>query len=274
MDFIASNLFLIISMLAAGFAAGFAGGLFGVGGGVITVPVLYAIFQSVGVDDDVSLKTAIGTSLGVIIITSFRALGAHRKAGHVDMSVLKAWAPWIAVGAGAGGLSARWVPVEALTVIFAAGALYIAWSRMVPNRRAKKQADLMKRQVRGPLGAATGFFSSLLGLGAGAFGVMVMTAAGRPIHQAVATAAGFGVAVALPGVLAFVWSGWAAAGLPQGSLGYFNIVAFLAMAVTAGIAAPLGARLAHRTNGVLLSRLFGVYVLIAAIGLVWDVFGK
>lgn len=273
-DLIASNLALIIGMLAAGFAAGFAGGLFGIGGGVITVPVLYAIFQAIGVNDDASLKTAIGTSLGVIIVTSLRALAAHHKEGHVDMTVLRSWAPWIAIGAGAGGLVARWVPVELLTVIFAGGALYIAWRRLLPSRGAKGRRDLMQRGFRRPLGAATGFFSSLLGLGGGAFGVMVMTASGRGIHQAVATAAGFGVAVALPGVLAFIWSGRAEVGLPPGSLGYFNAVAFVTMALTAAIAAPLGARLAHRTDGLLLSRLFGVYVLVAAIGLVWDVFGK
>lgn len=274
MDFLASNIILIIGVLAAGFAAGFAGGLFGIGGGVITVPVLYAIFQSIGIEDGASLKTAIGTSLGIIIVTSLRSLAAHHKEGHVDMVVLRSWAPWIAIGAGAGGLVARWAPVELLAVVFAGGALYIASRRLFPNKGAKPGGNLMRRRFRRPMGAATGFFSSLLGLGGGAFGVMVMTASGRGIHQAVATAAGFGVAVALPGVLAFIWSGRMEVGLPPGSLGYFNFVAFAAMALTAAIAAPLGARLAHRTNGVLLSRLFGVYVLIAAAGLVWDVFGK
>lgn len=273
-EFIASNLVLIVGMLAAGFAAGFAGGLFGIGGGIITVPALYAVFQAIGVDDDASLKTAIGTSLGVIIVTSLRALAAHHKAGHVDMGVLRAWAPWIAVGAGAGGLVARWAPVELLTVVFVGGALYVAWRRLMPGGGAKRNRDLMQRRLTRPLGAATGFFSSLMGLGGGAVGVMVMTASGRAIHQAVATAAGFGVAVALPGALAFMWSGRAAAGLPPASFGYFNAVAFLAMALTAGIAAPIGARLAHRTGGLLLSRLFGAYVLVAAVGLAWDVFGK
>ena len=273
-EFVADNLYLIVGMLAAGFAAGFAGGLFGIGGGIITVPALYAVFQAIGVNEDASLKTAIGTSLGVIIVTSLRALAAHHKAGHVDMAVLKAWAPWIAIGAGAGGLAARWAPVELLTIVFVGGALYVAWRRLAPGGGAKRNRDLMQRRLMRPLGAATGFFSSLMGLGGGAVGVMVMTASGRAIHQAVATAAGFGVAVALPGVAAFMWSGRAAAGLPPASVGYFNAVAFFAMALTAGIAAPLGARLAHRTDGLLLSRLFGAYVLIAAIGLAWDVFGK
>lgn len=273
-DFLASNPAMIAGVLAAGFASGFAGGLFGIGGGIITVPALYAVFQAVGVDDAGSLKTAIGTSLGVIIVTSLRALATHHRAGHVDMAVLRAWAPWVALGAGAGGLSAKWAPVELLTFVFAGGALYIAWRRLFRSGAGRRKRDLMQRRLNMPLGAATGFFSSLMGLGGGAVGVMVMTASGRAMHQAVATAAGFGVAVALPGVLAFMWSGRDAASLPPGSLGFFNFLAFFAMALMAGVAAPLGARLAHRTDGTLLSRFFGGYVLIAALALMWDVFGK
>ena len=273
-QFVADNLFLILAMLGAGFVSGFAGGLFGIGGGIITVPALYAVFQAVGVSQDASLKTAIGTSLGVIIVTSMRSLAAHHKAGHVDFGVLRAWVPWIALGAGTGGLLARWAPTELLTVVFVGGALYVAARRLAPGGGAKRNRDLMQRRLTWPLGAATGFFSSLMGIGGGAMGVMVMTASGRAIHQAIATSAGFGVAVALPGALAFMWSGRAAAGLPPVSVGYFNVVAFVAMALTAGIAAPLGARLAHRTGGRILSRLFGGYVLIAALGLAWDVFGQ
>ncbi len=272
--FFADNLFLIAAMLGAGFASGFAGGLFGIGGGIITVPALYAVFQAIGVGEEASLKTAIGTSLGVIIVTSLRALAAHRRAGHVDMGVLKAWVPWIALGAGTGGLLARWVPTELLTAVFVGGAFYVAARRLGPGGGARRNRDLMRRRLTWPLGTATGFFSSLMGIGGGALGVMVMTASGRAIHQAIATSAGFGVAVALPGALAFMWSGRAAGDLPPGSIGYFNLVAFAAMALTAGVAAPLGARLAHRTDGSLLSRLFGGYVLLAAVGLAWDVFGK
>ena len=273
-DFILAHPAMIAGVFAAGFAAGFAGGLFGIGGGIVTVPALYAVFQSVGVNDEQSLKTAIGTSLGVIIVTSIRSLTTHHRAGHVDADVLRAWAPWIAVGAAFGGVAAKWVPVELLTMIFAGGALYIAARRLFQRRGRRQGPDLMRRRVHMPLGAATGFFSSLMGLGGGAVGVMVMTASGRAIHQAVATSAGFGVAVAVPGALAFIWSGRDAVGLPPGSIGFFNGLAFAAMALTAAVAAPLGARLAHRTNADLLSRLFGFYVLIAAVGLLWDVFGK
>ena len=274
-EFLLGHGWLLLGMLAAGFAAGFAGGLFGIGGGIVIVPVLYAVFSAFSVSAEASLKTAIGTSLAVIIVTSLRSLAAHHLSGQVDARILRAWAPWIAVGATFGGIGARHAPEELLAVIFAGGALYVGWRRLFPKTMVEEgtRHDLTDRRIHIPLGIGTGLFSSLMGLGGGAVGVMVMTWAGRSIHQAVATAAGFGVAVAVPGAAGFVISGFGFAGLPPLSIGFVNIPAFFALALMSAIAAPIGAALAHRTNGDVLSKLFGVYVLAAAAGLLWDVFG-
>ncbi|MBI1366590.1 MAG: TSUP family transporter [Alphaproteobacteria bacterium] len=277
-EFVAAHGLLIAAMLGAGLASGFAGGLFGIGGGIVTVPALYAIFRSFGVADGPSLKSAVGTSLAVIIVTSLRAVAEHRRAGHVDADVLKSWTPWIALGAGAGGALARWVSGESLAIVFIAGALFIGWRR-VSGRGAAQQAekrphDLANNSLRIPLGFATGLFSALMGLGGGALGVVVMRWSGRSMHQAVGTASGFGVAVAAPGALAFLLSGLGHQGLAPMSFGFINAPAFAAMAATSAFSAPLGARLAHRVKGDFLSKLFGLYILLAAGGLVWDMFGK
>ena len=264
---------LLIGLLVAGSATGFAAGLFGIGGGIITVPVLYAVFQALNLADGPSLKTAIGTSLAVIIVTSIQSLVAHHKAGHVDREILIGWAPWIAAGSAFGGAIARWAPVELLTAVFFGGAIYIAWRRLKPSKKQKRDdIDLHAVHMKIPWGFGAGVFSALMGLGGGAVGVMVMTLAGRSMHQAIATSAGFGLAVAVPGATAFVLSGWGAAGLPPASLGYVNMPGFAAVALTAGLMAPVGARLAHRLNASLLSRIFAIYVLIAATSLAIDVF--
>ncbi len=273
MDLLSDHVFLVLGVMLAGILAGFAGGMFGIGGGIITVPALYAVFQSLGVGEEASLKTAIGTSLSVIVVTSIRSLMTHHRAGHVDGEMLRAWGPWIALGSAAGGFLARWAPVELLTIIFAGGAIYIGFRRVFPkNRATAPDVNLMRKRLKIPLGAGTGLFSSLMGLGGGAVGVLVMTLAGRPMHQAIATSAGFGIAVAVPGVIGFIISGWGIPGLPPGSFGFVNTAAFAAMAAMAAITAPIGARLAHRLNGDFLSKLFGLYVFIAAVGLSWDVF--
>ncbi len=275
LEFIVDHQFLLASILVAGFAAGFAAGLFGIGGGIVTVPVLYAVYQSLGIGDGPSLKTAIGTSLSVILVTSIRALATHHDAGQVDLSVLKSWAPWIALGAAIGGVVAKWVPVELLTAVFVGGAIYIAWRRAFadPNKPPKPR-NLATKRIKIPVGIGTGVFSAMMGIGGGALGVMVMTMSGRSMHQAIGTSAGFGMAVAVPGVAGFVLAGWSVDGLPPLSLGYVNGPTFVLMATMAGIAAPLGARLAHQVNAMILSKLFGAYVFFAALSLGADVFFK
>ncbi len=267
---------LFAAVLVAGGAAGFAGGLFGIGGGIVTVPALYAVFHSIGVDEGGSLKTAIGTSLAVIIITSLRALMTHHAAGHVDVKLLRAWAPWIAAGAVMSGFAAEAVSPELLSAVFAGGAFYIAYHRLFGKKRsgAASPYDLTKKRVHIPIGLGTGLFSSLMGLGGGAVGVIVMTWSGRSIHQAIATASGFGMAVAIPGATGFVIAGMGQVGLPPGSLGFVNLPAFAAMSAMTAFAAPLGARLAHRVNGDLLSKLFGAYAGLAALAILWDVFTR
>ncbi len=275
LEFVADHQLLIVGVLIAGFAAGFAAGLFGIGGGIVTVPVLYAVYQSLGVADGPSLKTAIGTSLSVILVTSIRSLMTHHDAGQVDGSILKSWAPWIAFGAAVGGVTAKWVPVELLTAVFVGGAVYIAWRRgFANNRKPSQPRNLSNKRVKIPVGIGTGVFSAMMGIGGGALGVMVMTMSGRTMHQAIGTSAGFGLAVAIPGVAGFILAGWAVEGLPIHSLGYVNGPTFLLMATMAGIAAPLGARMAHRVNAEILSKLFGAYVFLSALSLGADVFFK
>ncbi|MFQ5562741.1 MAG: sulfite exporter TauE/SafE family protein [Parvularculaceae bacterium] len=265
---------LLIAVLAAGFAAGFAGGLFGIGGGIVTVPALYAVFTALGAGEDPSLKAAIGTSLSIIIVTSLRALMTHHAAGHVDLKLLRAWAPWIAAGAAAGGLASKAVPAEFLSIVFAGGAFYVAFHRLFGRGRSGRgfASDLTEKSVHIPVGLGTGLFSSLMGLGGGAVGVLVMTWSGRSIHRAIATASGFGMAVAIPGATGFIIAGFGHADLPPGSFGFVNLPAFIVMAAMTAIAAPLGARLAHRVEGALLSKLFGAYAGLAALAILWDVF--
>ncbi len=263
----------ILAVIAAGIAAGFAGGFFGIGGGVVTVPVLYALFRAIGASDEASLKTAIGTSLAVIVVTSLRALGEHRRAGAVDADILKAWSPWIALGSASAGFLSRHIQVEALASVFAGGALFIAGQRLfIRNRSDARRMDFSHKAIHIPVGIGTGLFSGLMGLGGGAVGVMVMRWAGRSIHQAVATASGFGVAVAVPGVIGFLIAGLNADGRPPASIGFVEIPAFVAMAIAGAIAAPLGARLAHKVKGERLSILFALYIAVAAIALIVDVF--
>ncbi|MGF1476144.1 MAG: sulfite exporter TauE/SafE family protein [Geminicoccaceae bacterium] len=264
---------LILSVLGAGLFAGFVAGLFGIGGGIVIVPALYAVFGFLHVDPEVRTHLAIGTSLSTIIMTSLRSLASHHARGAVDFTVLKNWTPWIAVGAVLGAVAADIMSARLLTTVFALGAFAVAVRAAFDGKAARAPSRPPRQMPEGPLrvgmATGTGFFSSLFGIGGGVFGVVVMTRFGREVHQAVGTSAGFGLAIAVPGAIAFMATGWNAAGLPVGSVGYVNLIGFAIIAAMATITTPMGVRLAHRMNRLVLLRLFAAYVALTAVAMLY-----
>ena len=114
----------------------------------------------------------------------------------------------------------------------------------------------------------------MMGIGGGSFGGMLMTLCGRPIHQAVATASGFGVAIGAAATVGFVVFGWDAAGRPPLSLGYVNVPGAVVMAVLTTAVAPWGAKLAHSLDRRVLRKAFALYLLATAVVVVLEAVGS
>ena len=268
----ADLVWLVAGLVAAGLFAGFVGGLFGIGGGAVVVPALFLLFTALGVDESVRMHVAVGTSLSTIIATSWRSLTAHRQAGAVDFDVLKTWGPWIMLGAIAGAALAGLASTEALLLIFGFGLLLIAAQMGFGSPNWRLFRDLPHGIWRVATAGAIGLFSALMGIGGGAFGVTVLTLSGRPIHRAVATASGFGAAIALPAAAGYAIAGWGRAGLPPWSLGFVSLPGFVVLAALTAITAPMGARLAHRLPQLSLKRAFAVFLAIVALNMLREAF--
>jgi uncharacterized membrane protein YfcA len=263
----------VTALAGAGLLAGFIGGLFGVGGGVVIVPALVVLLAALGVEQDVRIHVAVATSLSTIIATSWRSLSAHAKANAVDVDILKAWAPWIALGAVIGAVIAGFVDGTTLMLVFGVGLLLVSANMAFGSDRWRLSEHMPQGFVRRGLASGVGILSAMMGIGGGAFGVTLMTLCGRPIHRAVATASGFGAAIAVPGALINIVTGWGQAGLPWGSLGYVNVPGFVLLGLLTGFTAPFGARLAHRLDRRKLSLAFAVFLGITAIGMLVDALG-
>ncbi|HRO03889.1 MAG TPA: sulfite exporter TauE/SafE family protein [Terricaulis sp.] len=262
----------IVALAGAGLFAGFIGGLFGVGGGVVIVPALYYVFGALGVDEAVRMHAAIGTALSTIISTSWRSLATHTKAGAVDFAVLRAWGPWITLGAILGALLAGIADTQALLIVFGGGLLLVALQMGFGNPNWRVAQELPTGAPRALIAGAIGALSAMMGIGGGAFGVTLMTLCGRAIHQAVATASGFGAAIALPATLGYMITGWSAQGLPPWSLGYVNLPGFVLLAALTARTAPIGARLAHRLPQAALKRAFALMLALLALNMLRGVF--
>jgi len=261
-------LLLLAALTAAGLVGGLVAGLFGVGGGTVIVPAVFYAFEVLGVGGEGNLHTAIGTSLLTIVATSWRSLKAHRAHGAVDEAVLKGWTPWVAVGALIGAAAAGVTSMQGLAIVYGVCLVLVAAQMGLLPERFTLRPDLPEGWGRRVTGTVIGGLSAMMGIGGGSFGGMMMTLCGRPIHQAVATASGFGVAIGTAATLGFVVSGWGADGRPPLSLGYVNAPGAIVMAVLTTAVAPWGAKLAHSLDRRVLRRAFALWLLATAAAVV------
>jgi uncharacterized membrane protein YfcA len=256
-----SNLVLMATVLGvAGGLAGFLAGVFGVGGGTVVVPVLYEVFVMLGVPDDLRMPLCAGTSLALIIPTSIASFTTHRKTNAVNFDLLRLWSVPIVAGVLGGTLLARYAPAALFKTVFVLVALLTA-IRLIFRDRWPTVGQDVPRHLGLPYGLTIGLSASLIGIGGGILSNMIMTFHGRTIHESIATSAGVGVMVSIPGALGYMVAGWDRMGLPPFSAGFVSIAAVLALMPTSFIAARLGARVAHHVSRRRLELCFAVYLI-------------
>ncbi|MEI2805249.1 sulfite exporter TauE/SafE family protein [Albidovulum sp.] len=256
---------MIALLLAIGAFAGVIAGLLGVGGGIILVPAFYYAFEGLGYAGPDLMQVCLATSLATIIVTSVRSVLAHNRKGAVDWTILKGWAPGIAVGAVLGVLAVSQLRTPALQAIFGCLALVVAFYLGLGRSDWRLGPAMPAGAARAGLSPAVGFLSVLMGIGGGSFGVPLMSLYGVPIHRAVATAAGFGVLIAVPSVAGFLLTG--VEGAPPYTFGAVNLPAFLVIVAMTLITAPLGVRLAHAMDPAPLRRAFAVFLAVVAVNM-------
>ncbi len=259
---------LVISMLVAGLFAGFVAGMFGIGGGFVVVPALAAVLTVLPHDggDEHIMHVAIGTSLATIFFTSLRSVQAHAKRGAVDWNILKGWLPWVVTGVVAGVVLTSFMDGGQLKIAFGICLIPLGLNFIfqILGRKVRVEERMPKGPARVALGSSLGAFSSLLGIGGGTPAILIMTMSGVNMHRAVATAAGFGTIIAVPGAIGSMITGFGQQNLPMGSVGFVNVIALAAIVAMSIWTAPLGAAAAHRLDPIKLKRVFGVYLLVTS----------
>ncbi|MCB2116551.1 MAG: sulfite exporter TauE/SafE family protein, partial [Rhodobacteraceae bacterium] len=216
---------MLVLLMAIGAFAGVLAGLLGVGGGIILVPAFFYAFSALRYGGPDLMQVCLATSLATIIVTSLRSVLAHNRKGAVDWEILRGWAPGIAVGAALGVLAVTALRTPVLQAIFGVLALVVAFYLGLGRAEWRLGAAMPRGAGRAALSPVVGFLSVLMGIGGGSFGVPLMSLFGVPIHRAVATAAGFGVVIAVPSVAGFLMTSAEAA--PPFTVGSVNLPAFL-----------------------------------------------
>lgn len=243
--------------LAVGAFVGFFAGLLGIGGGAATVPALALIFAAKQFAPAHAVHLALGTAMATMLFTSVSSVWAHHRHGAVNWAIVRRMAPGIVTGTFGGALLASVLDVRLLTVVFTTLIYYLS-AQMLFGR--KPQPSTMPQTVTGASIAATGIgvISSLTATGGAALVVAYLVKRGTLVHEAIGTAAGIGWPLAVAGTAGYVLTGWGKAELPEYSIGYIYLPALTGIVIASVLLAPLGAKLAHRTPGALLKKIFAI----------------
>jgi uncharacterized membrane protein YfcA len=256
---------IAVALAAAGAITGVLAGLFGIGGGAITVPILYEVFILLDVPPAVAMPLAVGTSLAIIIPTSLQSARGHYAKGAVDMGIVRAWALPVLVGVTGGAVIARHAPPQVFQAVFVVVATINATKLFFGKESWRIAPDMPGGVMLRVYGLVTGLASALMGIGGGAIANLILTLHGRHIRQAVATSAAVGVIVSIPGAIGYVWAGWGQSDLPPLSFGFVSVLAFILIVPTTLLTTPIGVRLAHTMPKRRLEILFGCFLTLVSL---------
>jgi uncharacterized membrane protein YfcA len=255
-----------VAIIGGGLITGLLAGLFGIGGGGIIVPVLYEVFRTVGVPEEVRMQLCIGTSIAIIVPTNMRSFVAHRSRGAVLMDVIRAWAIPAVLGVATGSAVAAFAPGAVLRIAFVAIATVIAGKLLLGRDDLRMADDLPKGAGNAMYGYLVGLAASLMGISGGSISNMILTLHGKSIHRSVATSAGLGVPITIAGAIGYMLAGLPKQGMmPAFSIGFVSFVGVVLMAPISSLVAPVGARLAHALPKRSLEIAFGVFLLAVAL---------
>jgi uncharacterized membrane protein YfcA len=257
---------LALAVVVGGVITGVLAGLFGIGGGAVIVPVLYEVFRILDVPEAVRMQLCVGTSIAIILPTTIRSYLTHREKGLVIPRVIRLWALPAVIGVTCGAVIAAFAPPAVFKLAFILIATLIATKFLFAGDRWNLGTDLPGPVPMTFYGFIIGLAGSLMGVSGGSLSNIVLTLYGKPIHNAVATSAGLGVPITIVGTLGYILAGLPhEALLPPLSLGVVSLIGVAVMAPVSSLAAPYGARLAHRLSRRTLEIAFSSFLLLISL---------
>lgn len=242
--------------LVAGAVAGFLSGFLGIGGALVTTPIIRVLLAR-------SAYVALGTTVPLIVPTATVAAIRYHRRGEVDVEAAVPAALAAVLASVAAGLETKHVAGGALMVVtallmMALGAGVFSEAAFTRLRRLAARAGLSRRALAALSGLAAGLAAGFLGIGGGFLLVPAFMSLleARP-RVAFGTSLAVIAAVSVPSTVVHAALGhvdWALAGL-------------LALTVIPG--SYLGASVAGRVSERVSRSLFSAFLLVVGAGFLW-----
>ena len=259
-------------MAVTAIPVGFVAGLFGIGGGLITVPFLYYIFSSFGINQQYLMHLAVGTSFAIIIPTSLASVLTHHKFKAVDFNIVKSYGIYVILGVITGTIFAASLRTKSLVLFFSIIIFLLGIYLLLIKEKEKNVIIKIKLHLKIVLGLIVGFISAPMGIGGAVMNVPILKFFGYSINRAIGSAAAIGFLIALFGAIGFLITGsYLKTNLPL-SIGFLNIPAFLIFIPITTFMARIGASTVHKISKNKISKFFGIFLLIVATKFLFEYF--
>ena len=265
-------IFVVFIMAFSAIPVGFMAGLFGIGGGLITVPVLFYIFNFIGLDQEFIMHLAVGTSFSIIIPTSIISTMTHMKYKAVDFKIVKTFGLFVILGVILGTLFAANLKTASLILFFSAMTMFFSIIFLTSKEKInpeKREINLFSRII---LGFSSGFLSAPMGIGGGIINTPILKMFGFSINIAIGSSAAIGFLIALIGAIGFIITGSYLNIDAPASIGFVNIPAFLIFVPITMFMAKIGAKTVHKVDRKLVGKLFGIFLLFISCRLFYEYF--
>ena len=265
-------IFIVSAMTASAVITGFMAGFFGIGGGLIMVPILFYIFNFAGIEQAFIMHLALGTSFSIIIPTSIISTMTHMKFKAVDFSIVKTFGAFVAIGVVCGTVFAVSLKTSSLVLFFSIMTMIFSIYFLTVKEKINPTPRKINLIYRVVCGFLSGFLSAPMGIAGGVINTPVLKMFGYPIKVAIGCSAAVGFVIALIGAIGFAVSGSYLNINAPFSLGFVNIPTFLIFVPITMFMAKIGAKTVHKFDKRLIGKLFGVYLFIVSCKLFYEYF--
>jgi len=186
----------------SGIAAGFFAGLFGIGGGLIMVPVLIYAFNATGIATEHVVTMALGTSMAAIVFSAAQSAYGHYRKGSASVEKIRRAAPWVVIGVLIGGAVAARTPAHPLLIFVGGFQLFAALLMLTDVSKMTTLQSVARGGVAlGLCSLVFGGVAAMVGIGGGTLFTPYFKATGMEPKVAIGTSAAIGLPVSLAGAL-------------------------------------------------------------------------
>ena len=263
-------IFIVTVMAISAAVTGFMAGFFGIGGGLIMVPILFYLFNFSGIEQAYVMHLALGTSFSIIIPTSIISTMTHMKFKAVDFDIVKTFGVFVAVGVVCGTIFAVSLKTSSLVLFFSIMTMLFSIYFLTAKEKINPTPRKISLSYRVVCGFLSGFLSAPMGIAGGVINTPILKMFGYPIKVAIGCSAAVGFVIALIGAIGFAISGsYLNINVPL-SLGFVNIPTFLIFVPITMFMAKIGAKSVHKFDKRLIGKLFGTYLFIISCKLFYD----